>query len=108
MIIQGSNNPIVLTFTENAEKLADISVALVKGNRVLYQWGKVDDDAEMRIDGKTVYCLLTQAVTLNLPVGHCAIKVKWLDEDGQTEFSDTHYDVVVPWEDRTILKERDK
>lgn len=107
MIVQGSNTPIVLTFDTNAEKLKDISVALVKNGKVLYQWGKVDDDAEMRFDGKTVYCLLDQTVSIKLPAGLCQVKAKWLDEDGQIEFGKTYYETIIPWEDKTILKERD-
>lgn len=85
MIIQGSNNPITLTFDGD---LADIptlvaTLWLGKGN-MLKRW----DKADMDIDGSTAILPLTEEETAAINGGYIALDVKGLDEYGSTIFWD--------------------
>lgn len=101
MIVQGSNIPIVITFSDDPTAIKDISIVLVKNGKILKQWTK----DMLTIDQNEIYCSLTQEETMVFPIGHCEIKLKWLDQDGMTEFSETYYDQVIEWPDRTLLTE---
>ncbi len=85
MIIQGSNNPITLTFDSD---LADIptlvaTLWLGKGN-MLKRWDKSDMD----IDGSTAALPLTEEETAAINGGYIALDVKGVDEYGSIIFWD--------------------
>lgn len=112
MIIQGSNAPIVLVFTEETFDIKDISVALVKDNKVIAKpdevlkvWSK--DDIILDEEEFKVLCPFTQEETLNLPKGSAFIEVKWLTSTGEVWCSNITRTSVEKRYDSTILTENE-
>lgn len=112
MIIQGSNAPIILCFEEEFERVSDISVALIKDNRlngrpniVVHRWGL--EDIELHEDERTAICPLTQEETLSFPEGKALLEVKWLDSDGDVWMGCTVKTEIGKRFDKTILEEED-
>ena len=100
MIIQSSNEPIILTFTEDAAGLAALRVTLWQGKqRKIREWTLAD----VIVEGETVSCPLTQAETARFPAGPMLLEVKWLDTDGVTEFAETMQIMVCERLDKTVM-----
>lgn len=101
MLIQGTNAPLTIEFDDSTSQILDISVAIVKDNKVLIGWTKED----ITLDGVFAYCPLTQVGTMDLPTGLANLEVKWTNQDGEVHFAEL---VVVRIEkrvDQTILVE---
>lgn len=104
MIIQGSNNPLVIQFDAS---VADMPVLLVTlwsdtagyPNKLLKSW----DREQMTIDDDTVVCPLTETETKAFPNGNLVLEAKGLDEDGNTIFWDQYELDVMTRRDRIIL-----
>lgn len=100
MIIQGTNVPITLTFPVSLEGAGEIEISLREENGgELKHWNK----DTVTIDGKTVYCSLTQEETILFPACRCRIEIKWLDENGISNFADVIYDRISYRADKTVM-----
>lgn len=99
MIIQGSNNPITLTFSEDIADIPTLVATLWAGSgQMIKRWDKTD----MGIDGETVTLPLTEEETAALNGGNIALDVKGVDGDGNIIFWDEAYMRVLPRRDSGI------
>ena len=101
MIIQGSNQPIVITFDDDInENAQDLKVLLYTTSGELKSWEKAD----LTIAGNSAVAALTQEETLSFPVGSCYIEIKWLDSKGITQFNKVVQDKIVFRSDKRLLE----
>lgn len=99
MIIQGSNNPLTLTFDESVEGIPSLVATLWAGMGVMIKrWDKTD----MGIDGDVVTLPLTEEETAALHGGSIMLDVKGVDENGSIIFWDEAGLRVLPRRDHTI------
>ena len=98
VIVQGSNNPLYIELDTDIAQATDISVSLVHGDRLVKTWGRSD----VTTQGKVISVAVTQAETMEFPVGAARILVKAL-LDGETVFYGKMGIDIVAWEDRSIL-----
>lgn len=89
MIVQGSNNPIVLTFDSNVSDCDDLVVTCWDKTKsasgvMLKIWHKGD----MQISGNMAVLPITQEDTRRFPDEEVVFAVKGLDADGETIFWD--------------------
>lgn len=99
MIIQGSNNPITLTFDADITDIPTIVATLWAGRgTMLKRW----DKADMAIDGKEAALPLTEEETVAMPCGFLALDVKAVDDDGNIVFWDEASVQVLPRRDSGI------
>lgn len=85
MIIQGSNNPITLTFSEDIADIPTLVATLWAGSgQMIKRWNKAD----MGIDGETATLPLTEEETAQLGGGSIALDVKGVDSGGSIVFWD--------------------
>lgn len=86
MIVQGSNNPLVLTFDESVDNIPSLLVTLWSRNgmstRPIKAWTRDD----MMINGETVVCPLAESETANLVSANLILEAKGLDGEGNTIF----------------------
>lgn len=96
MLIQGSNNPLVITLDTSVDTIPDIVVTLwdkmaPNPSAPIVKWEKAD----MTIDNKTLICPLTEEQTKTMPRMGVIIEVKGLDDNGMTMFwAGTDIDVL--------------
>lgn len=93
MIIQGSNNPLVIQFDASIEDIPVLVITLWNSNsnitcpsKMIKRW----DTADMIINNDTAICPLTESDTCKLPQGHVILEAKGLDEDRNTIFWDEY------------------
>ncbi len=86
MIIQGSNNPLVIFFDASVENIAQLTITIWSATgstvRPVMMWTK----DEMLIDGEKVVCMLKESATRNLVTSKLVLEAKGLDSDGETVF----------------------
>ena len=99
MIIQGTNIPITITFTETP---LDVSVALVNEIQIFKRWAMADmvDTG----DGLTYQCPITQTESFQWEEGPCWIEVEWTDENGTKQHEKSRDDIIYR-KDKTVLEE---
>ena len=85
MIIQSSNKPIILDFSEDIEGITIRATLWDEKNVLLKQW----TNNEMEIDETIAILPLSQEETGKWEGAHAKLEVKWLDRDGITEFAET-------------------
>lgn len=78
VIIQGSNTPITITFSDNTENFTDLHIMLTTETYVLKHW--TFDDI-VREDIYTISCPLTQEETVAFEEGGAILEVKWMEDD---------------------------
>lgn len=105
MIIQGSNNPIILEYDSPVDKITDISVVLTQrgslqcnGSGYAKQWRMAD----VQKSGKTILLPLTQYETLSFMPGKYDLEVKWIENDSII-FARVVTIYVEPRSDRTLF-----
>ena len=99
MIIQGTNNPITIIFTDTP---TDVSVALVNEIQTLKHWAMADlVDAG---DGLTFTCPISQEESFGWEEGPCWVEVSWTDADG-VKSHERASEYIDFWHDKTILAE---
>lgn len=79
-IIQGSKNPLVVTFDDDVSGLAALRITLwsdLAGSpgTPLKMWTEQD----VTIQGETVICPLTEAETAAMPMGTAILEIKGMD-----------------------------
>ena len=77
MIIQGSNNPIILEFDSPIEGITDFSAVLSYKGQSIKQWRLGD----VQIEDDSITMPLTQEETLVFPSDRLCLEVKWVDND---------------------------
>ena len=106
MIIQGSNNPLVIQFDISVADMPAIIVTLWadKENKCeqysekIKQWNKSD----MQIQNDTVVCPITEEETKNISARYLVLEAKGLDNDGNTIFWDQYKLYIKSRRDRVI------
>ena len=91
MIIQGSNNSLVIQFDQSVATIPTLVVTLWRdligrGSQKVKEWQRDD----MTIDDDTVICEITEAETAALPAQQLVIEAKGLDGSGNTVFWDEY------------------
>ncbi len=105
MIIQGSNNPLVIQFDADISGIPTLVVTLWcdlpggTGTKLVKQWSQDD----MAVNGDTVLCQITEAETKALPANPLVIEAKGLDANGNTVFWDAYTVDVKHRRDKAIL-----
>lgn len=104
MIIQGSNNPIVIQFDASVENIPMLVVSLwcdsfgSSSTNPVKTW----DKESMLIDEDTAICQITEEETASLPASMVFIEAKGLDGDGNTIFWDSQSVDVKKRRDKVI------
>lgn len=91
MIIQGSNNPLVIQFDADVSSVPALVVTLWcdmpgMASAPLIRWNKSD----MSIVTDTAVCPITEEQTKALPAAQMVIEAKGLDSNGNTVFWDEY------------------
>lgn len=91
MIIQGSNNPLVIQFDAVVDSIPVLVVTLWSDayshvGRPLKKWERED----MTISGDTAVCPITEEETQAFPRGVIVLEAKGLDGNGNTVFWDEY------------------
>lgn len=91
MIIQGSNNPLVIQFDAALDNIAALVVSLwtdAPGHvgQPLKVWAQED----MAISGDTAICRITEEETKSYPAGRLILEAKGMDHSGNTVFWDEY------------------
>lgn len=91
MIIQGSNNPLVIQFDQSVADIPTLVVTLWRdspgqASRPVRQWLRDD----MAVDDDTVVCEITEAETKAFPATQLILEAKGLDANGNTIFWDAY------------------
>lgn len=90
MIIQGSNNPIVIAFDEEVSEIKDWSISLYGEDKrgapgeLLKHWGSGD----LIIDGVAVFAPLTETETMSFMPCVASLEIKWLSPEDSIYHSD--------------------
>lgn len=103
MIIQGTNCPIIFTFSESMENILDIEISLHSKTEEYKHWTLSD----VTISGNTVTAPIKQSESIDFPVGPVLIEVKWMDANGKTNFSKEINNIIVERHDKTIMEGAD-
>lgn len=103
MIIQGSNNPIVIQFDTSVADIPVLIVSLWGGSaahtsKPLKKWEKAD----MVVDDDTVACEITERETAAFS-GTLTLEAKGLDGNGNTIFWDSQLISVKQRRDNVIM-----
>ena len=103
MIVQGSNNPLIIQFDADISDIPRLVVTLWKDKAgytsdLVKQWNTED----MLIDGDTAVCHLTEEETRKFPSGNLILEAKGLDENGNTIFWDEYKTDIKVRRDRVI------
>ena len=98
VIIQGSNNPLVITLDEDVSDIPVIIVTLwSNGTEPVRSWNR----ESMTVDGDKLICPITEDETAGL-ANAVTVDVKAWDENGQTVFWDEVMVNVKNRKDRNI------
>ena len=106
MIIQGTNKPLTLTFSDDMSGITAFSAALfslagLNTATELKSWGMSD----VTVAENVITMPQTEEESMEYIAGPCLLLVKWLDADGVTEFARKVYDEVILWQDATQITE---
>lgn len=104
MIIQGSNNPLVIQFDASIADMPVLVVTLwsdtaVYPTKMIKRWNNED----MTISDDTAICPISEEETKNIPNGRLVLEAKGLDENGNTIFWDQYELDVMARRDRIIM-----
>lgn len=101
MIIQGTNNPIIFTFSDSMSTIADIEISLISStDKELKHWTM----GEVEIIDNQVYAHLRQEESIKFPAGKCYFEVKWMDALGRTNFAKQIPETIMKRTDKTIME----
>lgn len=99
MMIQGSNNPLVIQFDQAVDSLPQLVVSLWSASgESLKTWALPD----MMVSGDTAVCPLTEAETANIGGAKVTLEAKGLDGSGNTVFWDSVNVYVKTRQDKVI------
>ena len=103
MIIQGSNNPLTIEFSEDVSALPELVVTVWSDlpkyhGTALKTWTK----SMITVNGDTALCPWTERETSSLPAGKVVVEVKGMDGSGNTVFWDSYLVDVVMRRDKGV------
>lgn len=103
MIIQGSNNPLIIKFDQQIEDIPRLVITLWQDRSALTavkvaHW----ENADMLVSGDTAVCPITEAQTGALPSTELVLEAKGLDGEGNTVFWDEYRVDIKRRRDRVI------
>lgn len=99
MMIQGSNNPLVIQFDQAVDSLPQLVVSLWSASgESLKTWALPD----MMVDGDTAVCPLAESETAAIGGAKVTLEAKGLDGSGNTIFWDSVNVYVKARQDRII------
>ena len=106
MIIQGSNNPLVIQFDTSVAEMPKLIVTLWEDkdgkceqySQKVKQWNKED----MTVENDTVICPISEAETKNISSRYLILEAKGLDSNGNTIFWDQYKLYIKARRDRVI------
>lgn len=101
MLIQGSNNPLVIKFDQDVDGLSGLVVTLWTDSAAP-QRIKTWTLAEMEVEGNEAVCPITEAETAAIEAATVMVEAKGLNEDGYTVFWDAYKLKVKSRRDRVI------
>lgn len=106
MIIQGTNNPLIFTFSEPMTTVADIEISLytedkTAGTTTEWKHWTLED---VEINETEVIANIKQEESILFPEGKCFIEVKWMNALGRTEFAKILSTNIVKRNDKTIME----
>ena len=104
MIIQGSNNPLVIQFDASIADMPVLVVTLwsdtaVYPAKMIKRWNNED----MTISDDTAICPISEEETKKISNGHLVLEAKGLDDNGNTIFWDQYKLDVMARRDRIIM-----
>lgn len=103
MLIQGSNNPLVIQFDASVADIHTLVVTLWSDapgrvGKLLKKW-KTED---MIVSGNTAICPITETETRAIPPGSLVLEAKGLGENGYTVFWSAYNVDVLSRRDKVI------
>ena len=112
MIIQGSNNPLVIQFDASLDEITTLVISLwrdrLRGDagsgELIKQWRT--GDAGLVIDNDEAICDFTEEETAALPPERIVLEAKGLDVAGNTIFWDAYPMDIKARRDKTIALTR--
>lgn len=100
MIIQGTNAPIIFTFSDPMDEILDIEISLYNDRVEMKHWSIND----VTIEGPTITAPLTQEESIKFPAGKCSLEIKWMDAEGRVNFANNISNTIVSRHDKTIME----
>ena len=82
-IIQGSNSPITLIFSQNMSSIKNFNASLWHGSTMMKRWSMSD----INIIQNEIELPLTEKETLDFISGRARIEAKWIPEIGDIELA---------------------
>lgn len=98
MLIQGSNTPITLIFSDDMSEIQNIEVSIWKGDCLMKRWGLSD----VNIIRNEIELPLTERDTMHLRPGRAIIEAKWIPSVGDIEIAKR---VTIEIDDRNDRRE---
>ena len=104
MVIQGSNNPLVIQFDKQVDNLPQLVITLWYDrsstmSKMIKKWEKDD----MMVTGDTAVCSIDEIETSKLPAPALVLEAKGLDAYGNTIFWDEYKLDVKQRRDKIIM-----
>lgn len=82
-IIQGSNSPITLIFSQDMSSIKNFNASIWRGNTMMKRWSMSD----INIVKNEIELPLTEKETLDFISGRARVEAKWLPEFGDIELA---------------------
>lgn len=102
MIIQGSNNPLIVKFDAPVDEIPALVASLWVDSAQYTDPIKVWYKSDMTVDDDTAVLPLTEAETQEIPLGRLVLEIKGEDADGNSIFWDKYRLAVSTRRDKGI------
>jgi len=100
MIIQSSNEPIIIKFSEDMTQIPMRITLWDNTNNKLKEW----TNSDLIIENDTVTAPLKQEETAEFPKCMAKLEIKWLDSDKITKFSKKITIEITDRNDKTVME----
>ena len=105
MIVQGTNNPLVIQFDQDVSEMASLIITMWSLSGTMVKKWETED---MTIEDDTAICPLTEAESKAFPGTVVTIEAKGLDSEGAAVFWDRMDVKMVRRNDKNIPLEEDE
>ena len=99
MIYQGSNSPIRVRISGSTSDVTNMSVLLHDGNSDVKNW----EYSDLTISDDKIFAPLTEADTMEFPVGMLTLEIKWSDGSGIVHIEPTKSVKVIKRLDTAVI-----
>jgi len=99
MIYQGANSPIRIRISGSVSDVTNMSVLLHDGNSDVKNWEYND----LTISDEKIFAPLTEADTMEFPVGMLTLEIKWSDGNGIVHIEPTKLVKVIKRLDTAVI-----